>query len=191
MAHVPLILWRSSGLWNEAEKWPEVMQTSQQLHDSTTSSLKSAITSWGPWLWHTRRVSVVSVAAHPRNSLMHPFWNIQRVSNMFLLSHNMCSDGKDSWYGRSNWSSPPHTRTPEQTPGNLLRDSSPSPFQPIDGIRLQCGNDGPQGGEILQDSTFLCGEWWRHKRHLNIRITVSCWFPVLGVLQLLWILTSK
>lgn len=39
---------------------------------------------------------MVSIAAHPQNSLMHPSWSTQRVSNMYLLSHDMRSDGKDA-----------------------------------------------------------------------------------------------
>lgn len=124
-----------------------------------------------------------------RNSLMCLSWNTCGISDMFLLSRNMCSDGKHPWYGSSNWS--PGQRRTEQALGNLLRDGSPSLFQPIDGIGLQCRNDGPQGGKVLQDSTFLYREWQRHKRHLDISITVGCWLPVLAVLQLLWILTTK
>lgn len=59
---------------------------------------------WGSssWLWHTLRMSVISAAALPQNSLMHPSRNTQRVSNMFLLSPNMHSDIKNARNRSSN-----------------------------------------------------------------------------------------
>lgn len=43
--------------------------------------------------------------------------------------------------------------------GGLLWNSCPGLLQPIDGVGLQCWNDGSQGRKILQDPTFLQKEW--------------------------------
>lgn len=47
----------------------------------------------------------------------------------------------------------------------LLWNTHPGGLQPIDGVGLQSWNDGPQGGKVLQDPTFLWKERLETQEH--------------------------
>jgi hypothetical protein len=44
-----------------------------------------------------------------------------------------------------------HLKREVHPPGNLF----PCPLQAVDGLALQSGEDGTEGGEVLQNLTFL------------------------------------
>lgn len=111
-----------------------------------TKTAKTVVT-WEWWAWAGRKASAIVY--------LERLWKTQ-YAKKDRIQYPQCQwrNRTDEWGGDEK----KEPYSPWELRQGLLWNTHPGGLQPIDGVGLQSWNDGPQGGEVLQDPTFLWKE---------------------------------